>query len=1029
VTVWLNASDFGNFDSVEYYVMMPTVDYILLTDSPNGTEIMDMTWNVSDPLLIYASGYNNSFGYIGLVNVAWTDTPDLGDFDNLSATSTTFIGLSEGITQIMGDTGGLSDTFTLDLIIPPPTLDYIVLTDSPNGTEYVTITLSVLDQIAIYASGYNSSSGYLGLVNVSWSQFPVLGSFNNLSGNSTIFSAGLIGGSTIISGENNTSGLSDSFTIDIIPPTIDYIQIRDEPNGTGDVVLTRTYIVWQTDWFYAAGYNHTIGYIQDVDAFWSSNDTAVGTVTSPGPKTTFSVQEVPTDSTCHISADYNGTQNSTGAFLVLAPTIDYITIVDSLDGSGSWIGGRTYNEGDKDTFWAASYNLTSDYIRNVKATWECNDTIVGIVSKGSNEFANFTAGWRGGYCRVTATYNSFTNITGDIFVINFNQLPTSSAGSYNETGFTGGNFSFLIDITLRVTGRKENIITMDLEEDGHAVKSVAVTRHSGQPDIGVISHEMDVHSTYEVVLRYDGHNGGSNPLLVTFDFLDNIYSVHLLFNSQHGMNQTARIKFNDILQLVGVVFFDGFYSTDFEGYLVNYQWNFGDGEGGAGETLAHTYQENGIYTVTLTVTDDEGGTDTDTLTVYVNNIDNNDQVNAILGSNASQGYLNGSGQYVVILECPADSLIKNIFGQQSGLLNSSIINEINGAFLAKLYSDIEVYFIPLDELYTILVDGMGYGSYNLSVIGISNDHLKKYGFYDVTCSPDTHDLYSFDFNEEYISISTEEDKKYYSVEIIGSSDEGLDTFDLRNMRLDKNATHAYRINDWNSLSSEKPVTLSIDEDSDGVSEKNVDLPSGLTGADVDKLPLRHPISEPVVPLLFFVLIGVVVSIGAIGLLTEVGKWVVLSIFIALYSRIKKENILDQPIRYKIHGYVIGNPGAHFGLIKQDLELGTGQVVYHLKRLAEADLIYSKEDGIKKRFYPMDYTISEIDGYHFNKTEEKIIDLIKETSGITQKKIASSIGISRQVAGYHLSKMEDIGIIEKKPEGRNVKYYSLKDTTS
>jgi predicted transcriptional regulator len=875
-----------------------------------------------------------------------------------------------------------------------------------------------------FGAEYNNTAGYIGAVpsaSIWGSSDPGIVNLTS-PGNSTIITCSETNWGTVVITLDDGFGHSNSTQVTVIEPTIDFIQIRDESGGLGNIVTTGTFIVWQVETFYAAVYNHTADYLGEVDAVWSCNDTAVGSVTSPGPNTIFTALEVPADSICHVSVNYNGTQNSTGAFLILAPTIDSITIVGSANGAGSWVDGKTYNEGDSDRFWAAGYNDTSAYVKDIKASWESNDTIIGIVTSGPEEFTDFTAGWRGGYCTVTATYNSFTNQTGDIYVINFNQLPTSQAESYNETGFIGGNFSFLTEITLRVTGRKDNIITMDLEEDGHVVKSVAVTRHSGQPDIGVISHEMDVHRTYEVVLKYNGHNGGSNPLMITFEFLGNIYSVHLLFNSQHGMDQTARIKFNDILQLGGVVFYDGFYSTDFEGYLVNYQWDFGDGDGATGQTLAHTYQENGIYTVTLTVTDDEGGTDTDTLTVHVNNIDNNDQVNAVLGSNASQGYLNGSGQYVVILECPADLLITNVFGQHTGLQNRSFVNEINGAFVAKRYGDIEIYFIPIDELYTILVDGTGYGLYNLSLIGVNNDYLKKYGFFDVTCSPDTHDLYLFDFNEQTISITTEEDEIYYSVEFIGSYKDDLDVFDLSNMRLTRNETHTYRINDWKNLDSKEPVTLLIDEDSDGIIERNVDLPSGLTGADVDRLPVRQPITEPGIPLFLFFILGTVLSLGAIGLLTEIGKWAVLSFFIALYSRIKKEDILDQPIRYKIHGFILGNPGAHFGLIKHVLDLPNGQLVHHLNQLTRTNLIYSKVDGAKKRFYPVNYPKSKDNEHFFSNLQEKILGTIKENSGISQKKVASQIGISRQVAGYHLTIMEQEGVIKKEVVGRETKYY-------
>lgn len=56
-------------------------------------------------------------------------------------------------------------------------------------------------------------------------------------------------------------------------------------------------------------------------------------------------------------------------------------------------------------------------------------------------------------------------------------------------------------------------------------------------------------------------------------------------------------------------------STDPDGTIVSYAWNFGDSTAATGSSATHTFAANGVYTVTLTVTDNRGGTDTDTLTV------------------------------------------------------------------------------------------------------------------------------------------------------------------------------------------------------------------------------------------------------------------------------------------------------------------------------------------------------------------------------------------------------------------------------
>ncbi|MFW9787566.1 MAG: Ig-like domain-containing protein [Candidatus Thorarchaeota archaeon] len=51
-------------------------------------------------------------------------------------------------------------------------------------------------------------------------------------------------------------------------------------------------------------------------------------------------------------------------------------------------------------------------------------------------------------------------------------------------------------------------------------------------------------------------------------------------------------------------------------------WDFGDGSSVVTGTLdpTHIYVDNGVYVVTLTVTDDDGGVGTDTMTMYVNNV-------------------------------------------------------------------------------------------------------------------------------------------------------------------------------------------------------------------------------------------------------------------------------------------------------------------------------------------------------------------------------------------------------------------------
>ena len=64
--------------------------------------------------------------------------------------------------------------------------------------------------------------------------------------------------------------------------------------------------------------------------------------------------------------------------------------------------------------------------------------------------------------------------------------------------------------------------------------------------------------------------------------------------------------------------FDGSSSSDPDGTITSYAWYFGDGTTGSGATVSHTYAAVGTYIATLTVTDNGGGTGTQSQNVTVN---------------------------------------------------------------------------------------------------------------------------------------------------------------------------------------------------------------------------------------------------------------------------------------------------------------------------------------------------------------------------------------------------------------------------
>jgi len=91
-------------------------------------------------------------------------------------------------------------------------------------------------------------------------------------------------------------------------------------------------------------------------------------------------------------------------------------------------------------------------------------------------------------------------------------------------------------------------------------------------------------------------------------------SVYLLLAEEAGgpggNAPTASFTFSPLAGNAPLdVTFDASASTDPDGVITNYQWNFGDTFTGVGQKVIHRFETQGEYTVTLTVTDDDGKTD------------------------------------------------------------------------------------------------------------------------------------------------------------------------------------------------------------------------------------------------------------------------------------------------------------------------------------------------------------------------------------------------------------------------------------
>jgi len=70
------------------------------------------------------------------------------------------------------------------------------------------------------------------------------------------------------------------------------------------------------------------------------------------------------------------------------------------------------------------------------------------------------------------------------------------------------------------------------------------------------------------------------------------------------------------------IIFDGLRSYDPDGTIIEWLWVFGDNTNDTGKTVQHIYSKAGTFIVTLTVTDNEGATNNDTIRCMISQINN-----------------------------------------------------------------------------------------------------------------------------------------------------------------------------------------------------------------------------------------------------------------------------------------------------------------------------------------------------------------------------------------------------------------------
>jgi predicted transcriptional regulator len=163
-------------------------------------------------------------------------------------------------------------------------------------------------------------------------------------------------------------------------------------------------------------------------------------------------------------------------------------------------------------------------------------------------------------------------------------------------------------------------------------------------------------------------------------------------------------------------------------------------------------------------------------------------------------------------------------------------------------------------------------------------------------------------------------------------------------------------------------------------------------------------------------LGIVLAIGAATLL-----------FLGGAKFVNSENVLENEARRQIFEYVQAHPGVHLRAAATQLNLSTTNVLWHLRKLEDANLVTSKKFEGYKVFYPVEGGVETkkraiANSVLKNDNAMQILHYVNANPSAHQREIARALGVNHGTVRWHLRKLEEAQLVSPVKKEHTTHYY-------
>jgi predicted transcriptional regulator len=133
----------------------------------------------------------------------------------------------------------------------------------------------------------------------------------------------------------------------------------------------------------------------------------------------------------------------------------------------------------------------------------------------------------------------------------------------------------------------------------------------------------------------------------------------------------------------------------------------------------------------------------------------------------------------------------------------------------------------------------------------------------------------------------------------------------------------------------------------------------------------------------------------------------------LFSRVRKDALLDNPIRAQIHAAIEAQPGIHALDLVRLVGKGNGTVEHHLRKLVTGDLV-TKVQGTGYTCYFVKGSTDRRDMAAApllkSPVAQAVLDAARNRPGLPPSVLARELGVAPATISYHLRRLETAGLV-------------------